>query len=243
MTIEAVRFNGVTLALSCLLALGCNQKDAEKCTQALNVARQSATAEDFALAKQWREYAYKQCDDQSTLATLDRELTDSEAASIARKEAEAKKKAEKAALLKVFTDFVAQNRAAPDKASAAPVCDEVPEGTPKAKEKDRFCTATRQAGSTAIQVRYWEADPQAFRFIIKPEDAVACDELGPATVVKTWDVPALGGANAKRNRCDMGGALSGLHAVVSEAARAEVSVFSPQYLERDPGMTTILSGP
>jgi hypothetical protein len=72
---------------------------------------------------------------------------------------------------------------------------------------------------------------------------VACDELGPATVVKTWDVPALGGAYAKRNRCDMGGALSGLLAVVSEAARAEVSVFSPQYLERDPGMATILSGP
>ncbi|HEV8247359.1 MAG TPA: hypothetical protein VGP93_16385, partial [Polyangiaceae bacterium] len=63
------------------------------------------------------------------------------------------------------------------------------------------------------------------------------------TVGKTWDVAAVGGKTAKRHSCDLGGPLSGLHGVVSEAAKAEVSVFSPQYLDRDPGMKPILSGP
>jgi hypothetical protein len=242
MTSDVVRFNRAALALPLLLTLGCNQKDAEKCTQALATTRQALTAEDFALAKQWREYSYKQCEDQASLAALDKEIAEKEAAVTARKDAEAKKKAESAALMKAFTDFVAQNRGAPDRASAAPVCDPLPEGA-KPDSKDRFCSATRQVGNYAIQVRFWQADPQAFRFSVKPEDPTTCEALGPATVGKSWDVPAVGGAYAKRHRCDLGGSLSGLHGVVSEAARAEVSVFSPQYLDRDPGMKPILSGP
>jgi hypothetical protein len=241
MTMEAIRFNRAVMALPLVFALGCNQKDAAKCTQALATTRQALTAEDFALAKQWREYSYKQCDDQGSLAALDKEISEREAATTARKEAEAKKKGESAALMKTFTDFVAQNRATPDRASAAPVCDPLPEGA-KPDSKDRFCTGTRQAGTYALQVRFWQADPQAFRFTVKPEDPVTCEALG-GTVGKTWDVPAVGGAFAKRHRCELGGSLAGLSGVVSEAARAEVSVFSPQYLDRDPGMKPILSGP
>jgi hypothetical protein len=243
MTIDATGFNRAVMVLpALLLSLGCNQKDAEKCTQALATARQASTAEDFALAKQWREYSYKQCEDAATLASLDKELSEREAAVVARKDAEAKKKAESTQLIKLFTDFIGQNRAAPDRASAAPVCDPLPEGA-KEDSKDRFCTATRVAGAYTIQVRFWQADPQAFRFTVKPDDPVTCEALGPATVVKTWDVAAVGGAYVKRHRCDLGGTLAGLHGVVSEAAKAEVSVFSPQYLDRDPGMKPILSGP
>jgi hypothetical protein len=235
------------LALAAFLAAGCNSKDAEKCTQGLTVTRQALAAENFDSAKQWRTYAYAQCEDQGALAALDKEISEREAAVVLRKETEAKKKAETALLLKGFADFVAQNRAAPDRASAAPVCDPPPAGAPSAKpgeeSKDRFCTATRQLGAYAVQVRFWQADPQAFRFSVKPEDPATCDALGPATVSKTWEVPAVTGASVKRERCDLGGPLSGLHAVVSQAARAEVSVFSPQYLDREPGMKTILSGP
>jgi hypothetical protein len=243
MTMQAIRFNRAAMALPLVLALGCNQKDAEKCTQALATTRQAVTAEDFALAKQWREYSYKQCDDQAGLAALDKEISEREAAAVARKEAEAKKKAESAALMQLFTGWVAQNRAAPDRASAAPVCDPLPADA-KPDSKDRFCTGTRQTptGQT-LQVRFWQADPQAFRFSVKAEEPLTCEALAPATVGKTWDVAAVGGAYAKRHRCDLGGSLSGLQGVVSEAARAEVSVFSPQYLDRDPGMKPILSGP
>jgi hypothetical protein len=235
------------LALAASLLVGCNAKDAEKCTQGLSVTRQALAVENFDSAKQWRTYAYAQCEDQGALAALDKEISEREAAVLARKDAEAKKKAETASLLKGFADFVAQNRAAPDRASAAPVCDPPPAGAPAPKpgeeSKDRFCTATRQLGTYTVQVRFWQADPQAFRFSVKPEDPASCDALGPATVSKSWEVPAVNGSQVKRDRCDLGGPLSGLHAVVSQAARAEVSVFSPQYLERDPGMKTILSGP
>jgi len=239
---QAIGLNRAAMALPLLLALGCNQKDAEKCSQAQATTRQALTAEDFALAKQWREYSYKQCEDQGALASLDKEISEREAAVTARKDAEAKKKAENAALMKLFLDFVAQNRAAPDRASAAPVCDPLPEGA-KPDSTERFCTGTRQAGNYTLQVRFWQADPQAFRFSLKVDDPLTCEALAPATVAKTWDVAAVGGAYAKRHRCDLGGSLSGLSGVVSEAAKAEVSVFSPQYLDRDPGMKPILSGP
>jgi hypothetical protein len=235
------------LALTVFAVTGCNGKNAEKCTEALSVTRQALGLENFDSAKQWRARAYAQCEDQGALAALDKEISERETAVTARKDAEAKKKAETAALMKAFADFVAQNRAAPDRASAAPVCDPLPAGAPAAKpgeeSKDRFCTATRQLGNYTVQVRFWQADPQAFRFSVKPEDPASCDALGPATISKTWEVPAVTGAGVKRDRCDLGGPLSGLHAVVSQAARAEVSVFSPQYLDRDPGMKAILSGP
>jgi len=66
-----------------------------------------------------------------------------------------------------------------------------------------FCTGTRQAGNYTLQVRFWQADPQAFRFSIKPEDPMTCEALAPATVGKSWDVPATSGAYAKRHRCDL----------------------------------------
>jgi hypothetical protein len=160
---------------------------------------------------------------------------------------EEQKKKETADLLKLFLDFVAQNRANPAGASAAPVCDPPapsPAGQkPAAESKDRFCTATRQVGSRyQFQVKYWDADPAAFRFTTTPGAPVDCQTLG-ATVQKTWDVAAEGGKAAKRWRCDLGGALSGLTAVVSAAVNAEVHVFTPQYLERDPGWRPILEGP
>jgi hypothetical protein len=226
---------------------GCNQKDPEKCTQAQQVVRQSLDLEDFNLAQQWRGYAYSNCDDPGALAQLDQSIVDKQNAVKTREETKAKKEAEKAQLMKMFGDFVAQNRAAPERASANPVCDPPPADAPaKAGEpsKDRFCTGVRQVGTNyTFQVRYWEADPKAFRFTVTPESPVTCDLIGPAQPSKQWDVAATGGKSVKRTRCQMGGPLQGLLAVVSAASRAEVSVFSPEYVERDPGMKPILEGP
>jgi len=226
---------------------GCQQKDPEKCAQALQTTKQALAVGDFALARQWREHAYKQCDDPGALSALDKEVVDTEAALTARKEAEEKKKKESADLLKLFLDFVAQTRANPELASAAPVCDPPAPSAPGAKVaaggKDRFCTAMREVGSRyQFQVKYWDADPGAFRYTTTPGAAVDCQMLG-ATVQKAWDVPAEGGKAAKRWRCDLGGALSGLTAVTSGAVNAEVHVFSSPYLERDAGWRPILEGP
>jgi hypothetical protein len=225
---------------------GCQNKDPEKCSQAQATTKQALAIGDFGLARQWREHAYKQCDDPGTLAALDKEIVDTEAALTRKKEAEAQKQKETADLLKLFLDFVGQTRANPELASAAPVCDPAPPaapGKPAAESKDRFCTASRQVGSRyQFQVKYWDGDHGAFRYSTTPGAAVDCQMLG-ATVQKKWDVAAEGGKAAKRWRCDLGGALSGLTAVVSAAVNAEVHVFTPTYLDRDPGWRPILEGP
>jgi hypothetical protein len=231
-------FSGLSLA-------GCSRKSAEKCADGQKVARQAVAGGDFALAKQWREYAYKQCDDASVLAALDQEIVNKEAAVTAEAARVAKSKADTAALVKLFLEFVAANRAAPNAASAAPTCETPPEGSPPPKpgaEKDHFCTATRNAGANTLTVRYWNADPTAFRFTTTPEDPVDCAALG-GTPEKTWGVPAVGGKTAQRSRCALSGPLAGLTAVVSGAAKADVHVWSPGYLEKDPGARALLEGP
>src|SRR5688572_17310326 len=233
-------------AAALVLALpSCSQKNAEKCSDGQKVARQALEAQDFALARQWREYAYKHCEDAAALGALDKELVDREAAIKAEAERVAKRKADTEGLVKLFVDFVSQNRAAPDRASAAPVCDAPAADAPPPKpgtEKDRFCTAARVAGPYTLSARYWEADPTAVRFTTTPEDPVDCAALG-GVPAKTWGVPAVGGKTATRSRCTLGGPLSGLTAVVSGAAKADVHVFSAPYVERDPGSRPLLEGP
>jgi hypothetical protein len=235
----------VSLLVSAAAVAGCSRKSAEKCADGQKVARQAVEGGDFALAKQWREYAYKQCEDAAALAALDQEIVNKETAVTAEAERSAKSKALTAALMKVYVDFVGANRAAPNAASATPTCETPPEGSPPLKpgtEKDHFCTATRSVGTHALTVRYWNADPSAFRFTTTPDEPVDCAALG-GTPEKTWGVPAVGGKTAQRSRCALSGTLAGLTAVVSGAAKADVHVFSPGYLEKDPGSRPLLEGP
>jgi hypothetical protein len=230
------------LTLLSLVALGgCKQGDPEKCTQAQTVVRTSLDAEDFGAARQWREYAHKQCEDKSALPALDQSIVDREAQVAARKAAAAKLEQDTKALAKLFFEFVAQHRAAPQAASQAPVCDQAPAGAPP-DSKERLCTATRQAGSRPFEVRYWDAEPTAFRFSTTLDGELDCRALN-GTVSKQWDVAAVGGKTAKRTRCDLGGALQGLTAVLTAAGRAPIHVVSPSYVARDPGWRVILEGP
>jgi hypothetical protein len=235
---------------SVLLTWGCQTRDADKCNQGFDVARQAIKSNDFALAKQWREYAYKQCDaagqDKEGLATLDKELSTAEANVRAAADAEAQRKAKNDALLKLFVSWAGDNRAAPDKASVAPVCDPAPsdpiEAAKIAKTKEQLCTGTRTAGEHVLTVRYWDADKTLFRFATKFPAPVSCQDFG-ATITRTFDVPATSGASVKRSRCDFSsGPLSGLGLVVSEANNAEAYIFAPGYLSKDPLMKQIAGG-
>ncbi|HEX5099861.1 MAG TPA: hypothetical protein VFV94_10195, partial [Polyangiaceae bacterium] len=72
-----------TLALGLCFAAsvaGCKEGDPEKCTQAQAVVGQSLDAENFDAARQWREYAYKQCEDRGPLTALDLKITERESA-------------------------------------------------------------------------------------------------------------------------------------------------------------------
>jgi hypothetical protein len=239
------------MAVGCvLLALGCQSRNAEKCEQGLSVTRKAVASSDFALAKQWREYAYKMCDaagqDKDALASLDKELASEEASVKAKADAETQRKAKNDALLKLFIGWVGDNRAAPEKASVAPVCDPPPadavEAAKIAKSKEQLCTATRTAGESTLSARYWEADPKLARFSTKFPAPVSCEDFG-ATVSKTFDVPALNGGSVKRSRCEFtSGALSGMSLVVSAANNADAYVFTPEYLEKDRLMKQIAGG-
>lgn len=236
---------GVLLLGATVSLLGCSEKDATKCQEALDGTRKSVVAADVALISQWRERAYKYCEDTAALATLDREITDKQAADAAAKAAEAARTAANAGLLKTFATWAGDNHLAPDHASVSPKCDgdDPDAGAPKPstdpKAHERFCTATRTAGANTLSARYWEADKTIQMFMTKAPAPASCDELGPNTVIKSWDVPALGGASVKRTRCQLSGSLTGLQAVVSAAANAAVYIFSPAYLEKDPALKKI----
>ena len=241
------------LALVPLLALtGCDKlpipglsgADQAKCTQALEVTRRSISVEDFASAQTWREYAWKQCDDRASLEALDKELTAKRTEVETRKRELETKNANRRELLKVFLSWVWNNKADPSRASAAPTCEPPAAGDPKGeKSEDRFCSATRTAGTHTLTVRYYQSQPAAARFTVRLPDATTCEELGAPTVVKTWQVPATGGRSAERFRCSFtSGPLAGMHAVGSKAVNAELYVFDPVYLEKAPEQKTLLEG-
>jgi len=227
-------------------AFGCSEKDATKCQEALDGTRKSVAAADAALTSQWRERAYKYCADQTALSTLDKEIADKQGAQAAAKTAEAQRLALNAGLLKTFVTWAGDNKVAPDHASVSPKCDgdDPDAGAPKLLASDpkatqRFCTATRSAGNNTLTARYWEADKTIELFMTKAPAPASCDDLGPNKVLKSWDVPAANGASVKRTRCELSGTLTGMQAVVSQAANAAVYIFSPSYLEKDAALKKI----
>jgi hypothetical protein len=67
-------------------------KDQARCDQSASTVRQAISLKDFQSARSWRDYTWKVCDERAIVATLDKEITDGEAAL----EAELKANAEKA---------------------------------------------------------------------------------------------------------------------------------------------------
>jgi hypothetical protein len=245
MRTSLARVGKVLLVGAVFTALGCSEKDAAKCQNALDGTRKSLAASDYNLTGQWRNRAYTYCDDKASLSALDKQIVEQQASEAATKAADAQRKATNEGLIKVFTKWVAENRAAPDHASATPKCDgdDAVAGTPAAAEtktKDRLCTATRSAGASALSARYWEADKTIQLFTVTPPGPISCDDLGPNKVLKTWGVPSSTGQPVARTRCELsGGALSGMNAVVSAANNAPVYIFTPTYLEKDPAVKKI----
>jgi hypothetical protein len=224
-------------------ASGCNRKDPQKCEQAQSVTRQAIQAEDFALAAQWRDYAYKQCDEAAGLQNLDQEIVRAQSSIEQRKVEEESRKRETEQLMKVFLEWVGANRKSVERASASVQCEGEASATPQ-KPAEQWCTATRSISNKyTISVRYWDAARDAFLFKAEPPNSVDCAALGAHNVVRTWQVPATQGRTAKRTHCELtGGPLSGLHAVVTEAHSAPVWVFSPKYLEKDGVMRQRVQG-
>jgi hypothetical protein len=67
------------------LGSGCQLfgQDTARCEQSVATVRQAIGFKDFASARTWRDYTWKVCDERGVIATLDKEITDAEAAAAA----------------------------------------------------------------------------------------------------------------------------------------------------------------
>ncbi len=214
--------------------VACSVKDQAKCDEAVQATRQALKAEQNDLMRQWRDRAWKYCEDGTTVQGLDKEIVDTQQAALRKKQAEEAEKKKLEQLGQTFATWVGQNRGAPEKASSAPECPDAERGK---KKDERFCVATRHAGPYAFEVRYWEAEPAAARFSFKPGAVMQCSQFGPATELRSFNIPANGGQTAKRTVCQFtGGALDGMQMVMTNAVNADVHIFTSEYLEKDPAM-------
>lgn len=227
-------------SLTLLLAVACQSKDAAKCADAQQTARQALTNKDINLATQWREYAYKQCSDTAQLSALDKEIVDKRAAIEQSARDEAKRKSEQQQLIALFKDWVAQGRAAPERSVANVTCEGADDEKLK-KSKERFCSGARAVtgmDGTSMQTRFWEKTPAEVAFFsVRLPLPATCADLGSHRVIKTSDLPTTSGRTVKRYYCELtDGALNGLQALVTEANSADLRVFTAKYPEQDPAL-------
>ena len=226
-----MRARHVVLGSKALVAVGlaliasCKPKDPQACSSAQSTIRQALASEDFASARSWREYAYKQCGDPAQLDALDKEIVAKEAEVQKRKADEEAKKQRTDQVLKLLLDWTAQSRANPAGAAVNVTC--APPADPK-KEKERWCTRERVAGELKLRVTYWEAEPDAYEFSTTAPGDVSCDMLGPSTVLKSAHAGAL-------THCDItGGSVAGSQALALRTASGVLlSIFTPKYSEKN----------
>jgi hypothetical protein len=226
------------LGLACLAlgASGCKGKDAAKCQEAQDGVRKSAAAGDEALLTQWRNYAYKYCEDSTALGALDQEIAQKKAADAKAKAEALRKQQESDQLVALFVKWAGENRAAPDRSGATVSCDG---GEAEEKSQERWCARTRRAGSYTLSARYWDKDRTAVKFDTVIPQPITCEKLGAARIIRSWTIP---NQQVKRSHCEItAGALAGMQAMVSEASNAPLHVFTPAYLERDPALKRKLS--
>ncbi len=223
-----------------LLVVGCQNKDATKCSEAQQTARQALTVKDVELAVKWREFAYKQCEDTAQLAQLDKEIVDKRSAIETAAREQAQKKGQQQQLLSLFKTWVGQSRANPERSVVNVACEG--EGDAKLKaSKERFCSGARAVtgiDGSSLQARFWEKTPtEAVLFSVRLPLPATCADLGGHTVLKATDIAATQGRTVKRYHCELTeGALAGLQALVTEANSADLRVFTVKYPDQDPAL-------
>jgi hypothetical protein len=231
-------------AAALLLLLGACQpppdvtkKPKKACREAEATLDRAIVLGDYARARSLRAGAYAACGPRTELHAQDQRIIDGEANQRALVAAQARDEQELTAALSAFFDFVAEERATPERASARPACDD------ETRPPPRFCVAKRSLGGVyPIEVRYDRDDSLAFRFTLDVNGPVDCSHVG-GSEKQSWRVPLPGGGTITRARCELTGTLAGLTAVVSSSTPSSVHVVSPTYLESDPGARQGLEAP
>jgi hypothetical protein len=237
------RLVGILLAVSASL-VGCTNKDAAKCTQAVATTRQALGVKDMASATKWREYAYKQCADVTELGNLDKEIIAKQNEIAQAAQAKAKAEAQQKQLLSLVKEWVSQSKAAPERSVSKPIC-ELENDKAVVASKERFCSGTRAVTGVegmAFQVKYWEKTPaEAALFSVRLPLPVTCADLGEFRTIKEITLPSTDGRTVKRTHCEItGGPLSGLEALATQGANSELWIFSAKYREQDPALRMLV---
>jgi hypothetical protein len=115
-----------------VLSHGCQLlgKDQARCDQSASTVRQAISLKDFQAARAWRDYTWKVCDERGIVATLDKEITDAEAALAAEVKANAEK---------------AQKQAQENINRAQAVWRKFDEAEPKARSREALDAARKSA--------------------------------------------------------------------------------------------------
>ena len=140
--------------------------------------------EDFTIARQWRDYGYKYCDDDGSMATIDSEIkSKEEAVQKAKAEKEAKKK-NAVQLAKLVAGLAGQGKADARTVAKSAKC-------PEEEDDAGWCVATRTvSGSHTIEIKYWrdekghearDKERKASSYMTKPQGPVTCEDIGPST--------------------------------------------------------------
>ncbi|MBX3128599.1 MAG: hypothetical protein KF718_17890 [Polyangiaceae bacterium] len=215
--------SGGTPLVVLLALLGCNQKDQGKCDNGKSVTKQAVASEDFALARQWRDYAYKHCADAAALKALDDEIVSKEAEVTSRKAEQQRVAGETTQLVSLFSGWIGQHRADPTRAAVTVSCKGPEEG------KDRWCSRERSVGGKYnVRVTYWEAEPKAHEFFTIAPGEVTCDAFGAATQISEKH----GGL---QRFCDLtAGGLSGMQLLIRRAKDGtHLNVVSKEYVAKN----------
>lgn len=230
---QLVVLTGVSAALL-FLAGGCNRKDPEKCTQAMTTVRAGLEKRQVDDLQQWREYAYKHCENPGDLQKLDSDIQAKKKEILDEKAAAEAFEKERKDLITQFTNFVSQHRAKPEDASQAEKCPEK-----KVEPDEVWCRAERwlnREKQYRFDIRYWKAEPESVQFYTRTLGKSWCKDLGQHQVVKEW------GTEPKWQHCKMtGGGLNGLHAIIEASEKqTRIRVVTDKYLERDESLKSKL---
>ena len=97
--------------------------DSPECPKAREAYEKAVRASDFGKARELRNAAYKECAARDPLAKIDFALVEGEAGQERRAAVTAMRAQEVNDFMRIFLDFVAQNRQAPNRASITHRCD------------------------------------------------------------------------------------------------------------------------
>ena len=205
------------------------------------MVRDALNKEQFDSARQWRERAYKYCEQDGSMATLDGEIKSKEEAVLkAKAEKEAKKK-NAVALAKLVANLASQGKADASVVAKSAKCPEDDKG----KEKEGWCAATRSisGGQHVVEIRYWSEEKNAGTFIGKPLGPVECADIAPATVNRKFG-STIDGTPAKFSHCTFtGGTVAGMQGLVGWSDNLSfVQLFTPEYLAKDSALKNRVQG-